>query len=298
MLTDAIFFSIPHQCPVHPFKFYTAQPLFSHLPLSTSNTASSFIPKLLLKHFYKVWSARSKNNWKQSWCISCSHPSYSDQSLSPGPAPTSHQSLCRALGMWPSGMLGNEGWQGASRHPITSLVGKKGKICRALVYIYSWGIQLLLSCRGERVGRASCFAHVREERRGQGDEATRERFTTGICPGLLLTCRGVDWKALMTNHKMYGHQTQFIYHMHRPNPENIPRPGFKNRYGDCLNFSPWLWYGFMDGDAGRSLGPPLWSRLKYLSRCWMDFCEILCRHSCSPEDESQWLWWAVDFSPL
>lgn len=57
-------------------------------------------------------SARSNNNWKQSWRISCSHQSSSDQSLSPGAAPASHQSPCRTLGMQPSGMLGNEGWQG------------------------------------------------------------------------------------------------------------------------------------------------------------------------------------------
>ncbi len=34
-----------------------------------------------------------------------------------------------------------------------------------------------------------------------------------------------------------------------------------------------------------SVSPPLWSRLKYLSNCWMDCHEILYRHSWSPEDE-------------
>lgn len=48
---------------------------FSHLPLSTSSTARPHSYQRL-KHFYKVRSARQKNNWKQSWCISCSHQSY------------------------------------------------------------------------------------------------------------------------------------------------------------------------------------------------------------------------------
>lgn len=66
--------------------------LFSHLAsAAASSAAPSFIPTLPLKHVYKVRSGRSNNNWKQSRCVSCSHQSSSDQSLSPGPEPPSRR---------------------------------------------------------------------------------------------------------------------------------------------------------------------------------------------------------------
>ncbi len=40
----------------------------------------------------------------------------------------------------------------------------------------------------------------------------------------------------------------------------------------------------------RSIGPPLWSRLKYLTNNQMDCRESLHIHSGSPEDEPYWLW--------
>lgn len=97
------------------------------------------MPKIPSKHFYKVRSVGSHNNSKQSWCISCSHQSYLDQSLSPGPAPISHESHYHTLGMKPPGMLGNEGWRGASRYQITSHVGKGDVMWSCVcvfVYIY------------------------------------------------------------------------------------------------------------------------------------------------------------------
>lgn len=99
---------------------------FSHLPSSSSNSTPSFIPKLPLKHFYKVRSARSNNNWKQSCCISCSHQSYFDQSLSPGPTPTSHASLSAA----PSACSPQECWvmRDGKGHPgirLRAMLGRK-----------------------------------------------------------------------------------------------------------------------------------------------------------------------------
>lgn len=43
------------------------------------------------------------------------------------------------------------------------------------------------------------------------------------------------------------------------------------------------------------VGPSLGSRLNYLHYYLMDWCEILCRHSCSPEDESERLGWSSAF---
>lgn len=97
---------------------------FSHFTSFSPRSMPSFIPKL----FYKVRSAGPNNNRKQSRHISCSHQSYFDQSLSPGSVPSSHQLLCHTLSMQAPGMLGNEGWQGASRRPITTHVGKKEKM--------------------------------------------------------------------------------------------------------------------------------------------------------------------------
>ena len=44
-----------------------------------------------------------------------------------------------------------------------------------------------------------------------------------------------------------------------------------------------------------SVGPPLWSRLKYLNYYWMVHQDIFDRHSLSPEVESCWLWWSTLF---
>lgn len=42
--------------------------------------------------------------------------------------------------------------------------------------------------------------------------------------------------------------------------------------------------------------PPLRSRLKYLNNRVMEYHDNLYRHSCSPEDESQWVCWSpVEF---
>ncbi len=38
------------------------------------------------------------------------------------------------------------------------------------------------------------------------------------------------------------------------------------------------------------------SRLKYLKNYWTSGCVDLYTHSCSPEDESYWLWWSPDVS--
>ena len=43
------------------------------------------------------------------------------------------------------------------------------------------------------------------------------------------------------------------------------------------------------------VGPPLWSRPKYLGNYLMDCCEILYRYSWSSQDEPYWLWWSSDF---
>ena len=42
----------------------------------------------------------------------------------------------------------------------------------------------------------------------------------------------------------------------------------------------------MDGNVSPLVVQPLWSRMAYLSSYWMDYHEILCRNSWSPENES------------
>ncbi len=61
-------------------------------------------------------------------------------------------------------------------------------------------------------------------------------------------------------------------------------------------FLPCLQCGFMDGSVGLSVGPPLWSTLKYLNNHQMDCHEIFHRHSWCPEDESCSLYLSTDFS--
>ncbi len=39
-----------------------------------------------------------------------------------------------------------------------------------------------------------------------------------------------------------------------------------------------------------------WYKLIYFNNCWMHCHETVYRHSWSPEDESQWLWWSPDFT--
>lgn len=49
--------------------------------------------------------------------------------------------------------------------------------------------------------------------------------------------------------------------------------------------------------VGRSVGPSLWLRLKYLNIYWMDWNKILYRLSWFPADKCQRLWWSPDFFP-
>lgn len=71
-----------------------------------------------------------------------------------------------------------------------------------------------------------------------------------------------------------------IYILQRMNP---------NGFGGPLTVPqtpPWGWFFFF-----------FLLLTKYLNNYQMDCHEIWYSHLCSPEDESQWLWWACDFSP-
>ncbi len=53
---------------------------------------------------------------------------------------------------------------------------------------------------------------------------------------------------------------------------------------------------WLRGWQRRSVGPPLWSRLKYLNNYRMDCRDIWYTYPCCPEDECCQLWWSPDFS--
>lgn len=60
----------------------------------------------------------------------------------------------------------------------------------------------------------------------------------------------------------------------------------------CPSFDKMSSILFMAVGIGMLVEPPLLSRLKYISNYWMNFYQMLYRHSCSTKDEFCWLWWS------
>lgn len=129
---------ITRNCPIQSLPLNH----FSHLTSSSSRSTTSFIPEL----FYKVRSARSNNNWKQSRHISCSRQSYFQSitvtwpcaNLSPVPPP--HPRHVSPVECWV--MSDGKGHPGIR---LQAMLGRKERcvmwLCvRELVYIYILGI--------------------------------------------------------------------------------------------------------------------------------------------------------------